>query len=103
VIDFEEAIKGPKIQIQKIRSMAFDGEQICMIFVILNDASTGIPESNGLRSVYWKILLNYLPLDRTMWSSFLGSKRKTYNDWVKDLIVDPYEKVTLMALNLLLF
>lgn len=35
-----------------------------------------MPES--LRPLYWKILLNYLPLKKPLWNDVLAEKRKLY-------------------------
>jgi len=76
VKEFEECIKGPLISLSKIRALAIEG----------------IPEANGLRSMYWKILLRYLSGETAEWDTFLHKKRSTYADWVKELVVDPHEK-----------
>eukprot|EP01117_Protostelium_nocturnum_P010817 TRINITY_DN3900_c0_g1_i1.p1 TRINITY_DN3900_c0_g1~~TRINITY_DN3900_c0_g1_i1.p1 ORF type:complete len:400 (+),score=59.88 TRINITY_DN3900_c0_g1_i1:385-1584(+) len=52
----------------------------------------GVPDYPGLRSVYWKLLLSYLPRDRSIWQEVLDKGRKSYNDWVQELIIDPHKE-----------
>ncbi len=48
---------------------------------------TGIPEGNGRRAEIWRILLNYLPLDRSSWEEYLGKQRKIYNQFLDEMIL----------------
>jgi len=73
---FETAIAEPKIVSPKILELAFEG----------------IPESNSLRSTYWKLLLGYLPAEKGKWDEVTRKKRATYKDWVQELIIDPHDK-----------
>ncbi|KYR01577.1 TBC1 domain family member 13 [Tieghemostelium lacteum] len=59
--------------------------------IVQHLSEQGLPESHGLRSVYWKILLRYLPLDQSKWSSYLITSRKGYQDFVDELMIDPYK------------
>jgi len=54
----------------------------------------GIPDAPGLRGRYWKILLHYLPRKHEYWEEELAKNRKTYRDWIQELILDPHEKYT---------
>jgi len=47
----------------------------------------GIPEGNGRRSLTWRILLGYLPLDRDSWSTVVEQKRALYKQFVDEIIV----------------
>ncbi|CAF4236291.1 unnamed protein product, partial [Rotaria sordida] len=47
------------IDLKKLKTLAFNG----------------CPAENGIRSLTWKILLNYLVLDRTKWSKYLSKHR----------------------------
>ncbi|KAG0341323.1 hypothetical protein BG004_006066 [Podila humilis] len=49
----------------------------------------GIPDKPGLRQTSWKILLGYLPPDKSRWESVLMEQRRLYYSFVKDLIVEP--------------
>ena len=40
-----------------------------------------------------QVLLGYLPLDPTKWDESLAERRKIYQQWIKDLIVDLHENV----------
>lgn len=50
-------------------------------------ASQGVPD--GLRAVYWKLLLGYLPPERDLWPSVLESSRHSYHDLLQTLLTDP--------------
>eukprot|EP00461_Guttulinopsis_vulgaris_P004843 UN04845 len=53
----------------------------------------GIPDNN--RSLAWKILLNYLPYDKTQWSSILTRKRASYGKFIQELVTNPYNDLDL--------
>nr|CAB3266825.1 TBC1 domain family member 13 [Phallusia mammillata] len=51
--------------------------------------STGIVETCGIRSLCWKILLNYLPNNRSSWIRVLEKQRQEYNNFLEEVIVQP--------------
>jgi len=73
VSQFEAAIKMDIIDFQTIQKLAF----------------SGIPDSPGLRSIFWKLLLSYLPQERNQWQEILHRNRNVYKDWIVELITDP--------------
>ncbi|KAJ6860317.1 TBC1 domain family member 13-like [Populus alba x Populus x berolinensis] len=54
-------------------------------------ASQGIPDGAGIRSTVWKLLLGYLPPDRSLWSSELAKKRSQYKRFKEELLMNPSE------------
>ncbi|KAK8365084.1 hypothetical protein V6Z12_A02G027500 [Gossypium hirsutum] len=54
-------------------------------------ASQGIPDGGGIRSTVWKLLLGYLPPDRSQWSSELAKKRSQYRHFKEELLMNPSE------------
>ncbi|KAJ9182456.1 hypothetical protein P3X46_006451 [Hevea brasiliensis] len=54
-------------------------------------ASQGIPDGAGIRSKVWKLLLGYLPADRSLWSSELAKKRSQYKHFKEELLINPSE------------
>ena len=60
--------------------------------VIRRLAFQGIPDKPGLRAIYWKLLLGFLPLDQSQWESETKKQRQVYQDWVQELILDPHQK-----------
>lgn len=52
-------------------------------------SANGIPDYPGLRQLYWRILLGYLPANREEWTEWLDSHRTLYSTWVRELMVDP--------------
>jgi len=51
----------------------------------------GVPEGNGRRSITWRILLGYLPLERDSWDTILEQKRNLYKQLVEEIIVQTPE------------
>ncbi|KAH6767917.1 Ypt/Rab-GAP domain of gyp1p superfamily protein [Perilla frutescens var. frutescens] len=54
-------------------------------------ASEGIPDGAGIRSTVWKLLLGYLPPDRSLWPSELAKKRSQYKHFKEELLTNPSE------------
>ncbi|XP_005992154.1 TBC1 domain family member 13 [Latimeria chalumnae] len=73
IAEFKVAVSEPKIDLQKFR-------ELC---------SNGIPFEGGLRSLCWKILLNYLPTEQALWVSFLNKQRDLYTQFLKEMIIQP--------------
>ena len=48
-------------------------------------SKSGIPEGNGRRATFWRILLSYLPLKRAQWSEYLSKQRRTYQQFLGNL------------------
>ncbi|KAL0433024.1 UNVERIFIED_CONTAM: hypothetical protein Slati_2636700 [Sesamum latifolium] len=55
-------------------------------------ASQGIPGAAGIRATVWKLLLGYLPPDRSLWPSELAKKRSQYKHLKEELLMNPLEK-----------
>lgn len=49
----------------------------------------GVPDSAGIRSTLWKLLLGYLPPDRALWSSELAKKRSQYKQFKEEILMNP--------------
>ncbi|OIW19195.1 hypothetical protein TanjilG_04938 [Lupinus angustifolius] len=54
-------------------------------------ACQGIPDSPGIRSIVWKLLLGYLPPNHGLWSSELANKRSQYKQFKDDILMNPSE------------
>ncbi|GFQ03119.1 tbc1 domain family member 13 [Phtheirospermum japonicum] len=54
-------------------------------------ASQGLPDGAGIRSTVWKLLLGYLPTDRSLWPSELAKKRSQYKHFKDELLMNPSE------------
>ncbi|XP_010532780.1 PREDICTED: TBC1 domain family member 13 isoform X2 [Tarenaya hassleriana] len=54
-------------------------------------ASQGLPDHAGIRSNVWKLLLGYLPPDRSLWPSELAKKRSQYKQFKEELLMNPSE------------
>ncbi|KAJ1634223.1 rab-GTPase-TBC domain-containing protein [Pavlovales sp. CCMP2436] len=57
-------------------------------------AFSGVPEvpGNRLRACAWKLLLGYLPTERSAWESTLELQRRSYHEWKSELMVDPSKR-----------
>jgi len=54
-------------------------------------AFRGIPsEVPLLRPLVWRVLLGHLPKETARWEQAMREARTNYEDWKKDLIVEPY-------------
>ncbi|CAG9767946.1 unnamed protein product [Ceutorhynchus assimilis] len=51
----------------------------------------GIPDDQGKRALCWRILLGYLPEERSKWKNVLTEKRKLYKQFIEEMIVMPGE------------
>ncbi|CAO3676472.1 unnamed protein product [Umbelopsis ramanniana] len=49
----------------------------------------GIPDEAGIRSKAWRVLLGYLPADKRKWRQVLSEQRKSYYNWVSELLNIP--------------
>lgn len=54
-------------------------------------AAQGVPEGAGIRATVWKLLLGYLPCERSLWSTELSKKRSQYKNFKDDLLMNPSE------------
>ncbi|XP_054723078.1 TBC1 domain family member 13-like [Uloborus diversus] len=52
----------------------------------------GIPDGPGFRSLCWKILLNYLPVQKSEWPLLLQKQRNLYEHFIDEMIVTPGTK-----------
>ncbi|OAY68869.1 TBC1 domain family member 13 [Ananas comosus] len=54
-------------------------------------ACQGVPDGAGIRQTVWKLLLGYLPTDRTLWAHELEKKRSQYGAFKDELLLNPSE------------
>ncbi|KAI8971655.1 rab-GTPase-TBC domain-containing protein [Mycotypha africana] len=57
-----------------------------------NTCFHGIPDEPGIRATAWKVLLGYLPPDKSLWESTLKRQRLNYYNWVRDFLEEPEEQ-----------
>ncbi|CAB3399689.1 unnamed protein product [Caenorhabditis bovis] len=62
-----------------------------------NGCSYGVPEQ--LRPLVWRLLLNYLPLERHKWPSYLKEQRATYDQLIEQIIVEPGKEALNKSIN----
>lgn len=71
--EFENLINQDVIDIKSLRRMIH----------------TGIPECARYRPLCWKILFNYLGLDRRSWMDHLERQRNNYKNLINDFCIPP--------------
>ncbi|KAG2602745.1 hypothetical protein PVAP13_5KG706400 [Panicum virgatum] len=54
-------------------------------------AAQGVPDAAGVRSTVWKLLLGYLPDDRSLWEQELAKKRSQYAAFKDEFLSNPVE------------
>ncbi|CAI5455743.1 unnamed protein product [Caenorhabditis angaria] len=59
--------------------------------------SYGVPEQ--LRPIVWRLLLNYLPLERQKWKAHLAEQRENYNILIEQIIVEPGTQAMNQSIN----
>ncbi|OEL31048.1 hypothetical protein BAE44_0007936, partial [Dichanthelium oligosanthes] len=54
-------------------------------------AAQGVPDAAGVRSTVWKLLLGYLPNDRSLWEQELAKKRSQYAAFKDEFLSNPVQ------------
>ncbi|XP_059093777.1 TBC1 domain family member 13-like isoform X1 [Tigriopus californicus] len=71
VQEFDDLLNSTCVDREKLKKFAFEG----------------IPEGAGRRSLSWRILLNYLPEERSTWNGVLTQQRKLYQQFLDEMIL----------------
>eukprot|EP00729_Bicosta_minor_P012756 gene12756-2030_t len=50
----------------------------------------GIPDFPGMRAMYWKVILGYLPDRTSEWEGMLAKQRGYYSEYIKEFILDTH-------------
>ena len=59
---FDAALKDEVVDLSNLKSLCFGG----------------VPEGRGRRALCWKLLLNYLPIEKALWKENLERQRQLY-------------------------
>ncbi|KAG8193385.1 hypothetical protein JTE90_012187 [Oedothorax gibbosus] len=70
---FTELFNKEKIPLTELKTLCFNG----------------IPDDLGYRALSWKILLNYLPTQKSEWTAVLLKQRNSYENFIEEMIVTP--------------
>ncbi|XP_013144941.1 PREDICTED: TBC1 domain family member 13 isoform X2 [Papilio polytes] len=70
---FEDILEEDVIDIKELQKLAFNG----------------VPDDKGLRSLVWRILLHYVPKEKSARESTLLKKRQLYKQFIDEIIVSP--------------
>jgi len=76
---YHTALSRPRVDPREVGSLVYHG------------CSYNAQESRGfgLRSISWKILLAYLPKNRSEWPSWREKHRRSYDAFIQEMIVHP--------------
>uniref|UniRef100_A0A8C0G3H6 TBC1 domain family member 13 n=1 Tax=Chelonoidis abingdonii TaxID=106734 RepID=A0A8C0G3H6_CHEAB len=69
IAEFQDVLGEPKIVLQKLRELCFSGNNVYVPSV--------------------QILLNYLPVEKALWSTLLKKQRELYSQFLKEMIIQP--------------
>ncbi|XP_060574145.1 TBC1 domain family member 13-like, partial [Ruditapes philippinarum] len=78
VEEFKSVLEAEVIDFKKLRKIVFNG----------------CPFEAGLRSKCWKLLLYYLPKNRSDWDTELLKQRATYVQFIDEMIIKPGTEAT---------
>ncbi|KAJ5069358.1 tbc1 domain family member 13-like [Anaeramoeba ignava] len=78
VNEFKQILDSNSIDIDSLKKLTFYG---------------GVPDSSGYRSIIWKLLFSYLPLEKNLWIETLQQKRQVFEEFKKDLGVIQFNSV----------
>lgn len=81
-----------KMSLFKARIKVFENilnQDVINIEELQKSAFKGVPDEKGLRALVWKILLGYIPLDKSVWENTLQQKRQLYQQLIEEIIVSP--------------
>jgi len=76
----------------KARVEAFDA---ALAEDVINDTNlrqlcfAGVPEGKGRRALAWRLLLNFLPMERGTWNDFLHQQRQLYAQLIDEIVLQP--------------
>ncbi|CAH0547371.1 unnamed protein product [Brassicogethes aeneus] len=74
--EFDDILNQDVIDLNSLRKLSFQG----------------IPDDQGKRAKCWRLLLNYLPLEKEKWDTQLEKKRALYKQFIEEMVVMPGEK-----------
>ncbi|KAK3587193.1 hypothetical protein CHS0354_016889 [Potamilus streckersoni] len=76
--EFDETLNAEVIDMKRFRKLCFNG----------------CPYEQSYRSTCWKLLLNYLPRERSTWKQVEEKQRKTYAQFIDEMIIKPGVKAS---------
>lgn len=76
-----------KARLQEIEAIL--GNDVIDLKKLREICSQGCPNEGGTRSLIWKILLNYLPTQRSRWNDMLAKRRNEYQEFIREMIIRP--------------
>jgi hypothetical protein len=69
---------------------AFNSQGEIHLRLVQSLAFSGVPdEARGLRPLVWKLLLNYLPPDSSLWVETLARQREVYEHFKREFLKNP--------------
>ncbi|VDO06451.1 unnamed protein product, partial [Rodentolepis nana] len=89
IADYERVKVVEFLIFYKLRSKIFQDlldTQKIDLNLLRKECLSGCPESGDFRSISWKILLNYLPTEKSLWNTTLSKARKEYEGFLPEFI-----------------
>jgi len=71
VATFDECMSSNIVDLKKLRELCF----------------RGVPEGGGRRAASWRILLGYLPANKSQWQEICRKRRDLYNQLIEEMII----------------
>ncbi|KAI8770955.1 TBC1 domain family member 13-like isoform X1 [Biomphalaria glabrata] len=75
---FEDLLEADVIDLKALRNLCF---------------ISGCPHEKSIRSICWKIFLNYIPLEKRKWNDVLQKQRNLYKQYIEEIIILPGKKM----------
>ncbi|CAL1527388.1 unnamed protein product [Lymnaea stagnalis] len=75
---FEDILEADVIDLKALKNLCF---------------INGCPHERSFRSICWKILLNYVPVEKDHWQDDLRKQRNLYKQYIEEIIILPGKKM----------
>ena len=70
---YDEALTAEIIDLHNLKQLCFGG----------------VPEGKGRRAMSWRLLLNYLPPNKSQWTELLSQQRELYSNLTDEIVLQP--------------
>lgn len=92
--EFDEVLQSDIIDVAKLRTLCFNGMEISessKVVITLSKPQLilGIPDTNGYRSLCWRLILGYLTPNKAEWKELLHNKRMVYKQFITEMVIPP--------------
>ncbi|CAN6447635.1 unnamed protein product [Victoria cruziana] len=95
----DSASPSPDEAPRRARFLAELSKRVIDLTELRKLAAHGVPDSCGIRSIVWKVLLGYLPCSREMWPDEMRKRRSQYEAFKEELLINPSELTRRLELS----